>query len=237
LGRLAELFRDEDSFLEMVTHKHRQKVVFRKAGRLGLDARGLARLPRALARRLIRSFILEIKGDLRKISFHDIEMLLGLGDNKEWSLGKDFVLRKEEGSIFFKEKALTPRAFALPWDGKKPLLLGTSGFTIQGKKISRANILPRDFDDSRRVFLDYSTLEFPLLVRSRENGDRYRPLGAPGRKKLKEVMRAKGIPLSERKARPVFVSGRQIVWVPGCPVAEPFKIKKSTKSLFLIEIN
>jgi tRNA(Ile)-lysidine synthase len=237
LGRLAEIAREEDGIMEVIAQDLGQTAILRKAGLPYLDARSLSNLPRALARRLVRRFILELKGDLRSISFADVEALLGLGENKEWHFGTEFLLRREKGFIYLKEKTLTPRAFSLSWDGKKPLRLESSGFTIQGKKLSRAKAIPCDFDDNRRAFFDFSRLDFPLLVRSRKDGDRYRPLGAPGRKKLKEVMRAKGIPLSERKARPVFVSGRQIIWVPGCPAAEPFKVKKSTKFIYLIEIN
>jgi tRNA(Ile)-lysidine synthase len=237
LGRLAELAREENGVLEAIVHDHGRRLILRKAGQLYLDAHSLSDLPRALARRLVRRFILELKGDLRRISFADVEALLNLGENKEWHLGKGLLFRREKGAIHLKDRGSAPGAFSLSWDGQKPLRLETLGLTIRGKKIPKAKAIPCEFDDNRRAFLDFSRLEFPLLIRNRKNGDRYQPLGAPGRKKLTEVMRAKGIPLSERRARPVLFSGRQIVWVPGCPVAEPFKVKKSSKFLYVIEIN
>ena len=47
-----------------------------------------------------------------------------------------------------------------------------------------------------------TSLEFPLIVRSRLPGDKYRPLGAPGSKKLKEILRAKKVPRAERDTLP-----------------------------------
>ena len=79
-------------------------------------------------------------------------------------------------------------------------------------------------------------LRFPLLIRNRRRGDRYQPLGAPGQKKLKEIMRAKGIPLSEREKRPVFLCGEEIVWVLGLPVSEKHKISEKTGKIFTVKI-
>jgi type II pantothenate kinase len=44
-----------------------------RKGRLRLDAAALASLPAALARRAVREWISRLKGDLRRISFADVE--------------------------------------------------------------------------------------------------------------------------------------------------------------------
>ena len=72
------------------------------------------------------------------------------------------------------------------------------------------------------------------MVRSRQKGDRYQPLGAPGRNKLKEIMRSKGIIPRVRDKYPVFVSGQDIVWVLGLPVSEKFKVTEETTEVFMI---
>jgi tRNA(Ile)-lysidine synthase len=91
------------------------------------------------------------------------------------------------------------------------------------------------YDDKIRALLNMESLELPLTVRSRLPGDKYRPLGAPGTKKLKEILRAKKIPRAERDRLPVFLSGKHIVWVPGLPVAERFKLKPRTTAVLLIQ--
>ena len=88
----------------------------------------------------------------------------------------------------------------------------------------------------RPFFLDDTELEFPLTVRNRRGGDRYRPLGSSGSQKVKEMMRARRIPEAERGRCPVFVSGNDIVWVRGLPVSEKYKVKDTTKTIFKIEI-
>jgi tRNA(Ile)-lysidine synthase len=91
------------------------------------------------------------------------------------------------------------------------------------------------YDDKKRALLNAMSLQFPLTVRSRRPGDKYRPLGAPGTKKLKEILRAKKVPRADRDSLPVFVSGKHIVWIPGLPVAERFRLKPRTSRILLIE--
>ena len=102
----------------------------------------------------------------------------------------------------------------------------------------KANVSSRSFKNDDRVGadLDAATLVFPLTVRTRKPGDLYRPLGAPGRKKLKEILRAKGIPAGARDRLPVVLSQGEIVWVPGLPASEKHKISRTTTSVFSIRL-
>jgi len=67
-------------------------------------------------------------------------------------------------------------------------------------------------------------------VRSWQPGDRFYPLGAPGRKKLKDWFIDRHIPQAERKRLPLVVNdSNEVVWVPGFPPAESCKISPTTK--------
>jgi tRNA(Ile)-lysidine synthase len=91
------------------------------------------------------------------------------------------------------------------------------------------------FNDARRACCDAGAVRFPLEVRNRRPGDRYRPLGAPGSKTLKEILRARGIAEAERGTIPVFLSGGKVLWAPGLPVAEEFKVGPRTRTVLLVE--
>ena len=61
-------------------------------------------------------------------------------------------------------------------------------------------------------------------------GDRFRPIGAPGTKKLKDWFIDRQIPLKERKLLPLVLSNSgEIIWVPGFPPADTLKISAATK--------
>lgn len=235
LGRLAMILGDDESALEHETREVYDGLTVRAGGRLQLDGQRLSEISRGLARRVIRAFIAETKGDLRRISFDDVESVLGLSDGQERMLPSQLVIRREGGFLFFTKERPAASPYAFVWDGRHPLPIVPAGMILSGKIMKRARAVKPSFDDQSRCFCDAEKIRFPLLVRSRRDGDRYRPLGAPGRKKLKEILRAKKIAAAERGALPVICSGNDIVWVPGLPVAEAFKITDRTKLVFRIE--
>ena len=68
-------------------------------------------------------------------------------------------------------------------------------------------------------------------IRARRPGDTFRPLGAPGTKKLKNWFIDRHIPVRERNRLPLVVTNSGvIVWVPGLPPADDLKINASTKT-------
>jgi len=235
LARTADIIREEDDYLDRLASAKAEKVFLSGRRRSGLEAKALARLPLSLARRVAREFIREEKGDLRSVSFDDVEDVLSLGEFKEKTLGRELTLRRERGVIFRTEKKSGPCNFHLQWDGRSLLAIPQAGLTLQGRLLKPGRDSTIVFNDHRRVFLDLGKLSFPLEVRPRRAGDRYRPLGAPGTKKLKEALRSKGIALSGRDRLPVILSKGKIVWVPGLPAAEDFKIDGKTKNILLIE--
>jgi tRNA(Ile)-lysidine synthase len=164
-----------------------------------------------------------------------VESILGLKNGKEKTVRKGLVLRREAGLLFRKRSRPEGKAFEVRWDGNAALKLRGTGWEFRASTIKHEPAGKLSFDDRHKAFLDKSGLEFPLIVRSRRPGDRYRPLGAPGSKKLKEMLRAKGVPLAVRETLPVFESAGRIVWVPGLPISEEHKVRGMTKMIFVIE--
>ena len=224
LAALASLAREEDELLAAFVREMADEFMIRKKGETTLDVRTLSLLPPALARRVAREFVREVKGDLRGVTFADIEFLLGLKDGRERTVKKG--PRPASGGRAARPRptkdAGGARPFEKRWSGQGEIRV--AGRTFRCRKLDRAKDRSLKGDDGRRALLDLARIRFPLVVRSRRPGDLYRPLGAPGRKKLKEVLRAKGVPLRDRDRLPVFVSRGEIVWVPGLPVAEKFKV-------------
>ncbi|MGB9764958.1 MAG: tRNA lysidine(34) synthetase TilS [Candidatus Saccharicenans sp.] len=203
------------------------------APELELNLKALEELPVAVARRLVRKF-LHVTLGLSSPSFDQTEAALHQQEGQAFSWGKDKVLVNEGG--WLKRIRTGPKRgeFSLVWDGQKELYLGED-LVFSGRFTSAENIGQLDFDDENRCYLDAEKLTFPLEVRSRKPGDKYRPLGMRGKKKLKDLLRERKIPQEERDFLPVFISGGKIVWVPGLPVSDEFKIIGKTRKIFLIE--
>jgi tRNA(Ile)-lysidine synthase len=80
-------------------------------------------------------------------------------------------------------------------------------------------------------------LQGGLRVRSRRPGDRLRPLGAPGRRKLQDVLVDRKVPRLDRDRVPIVVDDRgRIVWVAGYALAEEFRVTRPESGVVLLKI-
>jgi tRNA(Ile)-lysidine synthase len=234
IGQLVNILQEEEKLLDRWACDEAEKKFVSHEGKIRLDMNSLLVLPEGLARRIIREFIRRLKGDLRGIYFEDVNSLLRIKDGESLQLTGELLLRRKDGFLFCRPKPSDKLVYSYPWDGSSPLIIHELDLKITAARIKRPRSL--DFDDNTRAYFDGKTVPFPLRIRNRQEGDRYRPLGAPGHKKLKEIMRAKNIPLREREKKPVFLSKNAIIWVLGLPVAEKFKIGDSTKEVLMLNV-
>lgn len=61
-------------------------------------------------------------------------------------------------------------------------------------------------------------------VRSRRSGDRLRPLGAPGARKLKQVLVDRGVPAAARDRLPLLEIAGELAWIPGLTIGAQFAL-------------
>jgi tRNA(Ile)-lysidine synthase len=237
LARLAGIVREDDDLLHVFVRELADEFILRRGRSVELDLKTLPLLLPALARRVAREFLREVAGSLRDISYDDVEALLAIGEGKELTIRRGLVLRREAGRVGLRKPTRLARPFESAWDGRGQLVLAEAGLVLKGStKASGAARRPVRNVDRFRADLDADKLTFPLTVRSRKPGDLYRPLGAPGRKKLKEILRAKRVPRTGRDRLPVILSRGEIVWVPGLPVGERYKITGTTASILTIRV-
>jgi len=236
ISQMTSLIREEDALLEALTQDVSKGIYTHRKGRIALDAISLSGLPLAFQRRLVRNFLSQIKKSLRNVSFDDVKAVLDLAEGKELHLSAELVLKKEQGLIVRQEGATIKPRYEIWWDGQDNIAIPELHMVFKGEKRGRSSELPLRFDDRVCACLDWNRVQFPLKIRNRIDGDRYHPFGAPGRKKLKEIMRSKGIPAAERSEHPVFLSGDEIVWVWGLPVSERHKVTESSRQVFIISL-
>jgi len=74
------------------------------------------------------------------------------------------------------------------------------------------------------AYLDAAKTGRDLTVRSRRPGDRLRPLGLGGEKKLQDILVDAKVPATERDGVPLACSGEQIVWVVGHCIDERYAL-------------
>ena len=88
-----------------------------------------------------------------------------------------------------------------------------------------------------RVVVDARQLGDHLIVRPRRPGDRLQPLGAPGRKKVQDVLVDRKVPKDDRDRVPIVTTEKgDIVWVAGQVLADPFRVTSLTSSVVILTL-
>lgn len=82
--------------------------------------------------------------------------------------------------------------------------------------------------DANCAYLDYDKLSFPLILRRWTIGDRFKPLGMRGFKKISDFLIDDKVPVFLKEQVMVLESGGKIVWLVGYRIDERFKITEKT---------
>ena len=76
--------------------------------------------------------------------------------------------------------------------------------------------------------VDADRISGPLTVDSVRPGDRMRPLGMDGTKKLADMLSEARVPRRQRPGSPVVRSGEDVVWLAGVRLSEDYKVTPET---------
>jgi len=242
LARAAELLRADDEFLENLANAAFVRTVDVEEQGDGVSVKlrveEFLKLPLAVARRVAR-FALETANPSRTYGLEEADALhraLGAGSG-----GNIPGLAVER---FGASAVLVSRGPEDPGGPAPEVLLleipGTVTTPRGGWTLSAEGPLPKPSSmtsDANQVLVDASGVGTRLIVRSRRPGDRLRPLGAPGRKKVQDVLVDRKVPRDDRDALPIVTTeSGEIVWVAGQVLAEPFRVTPLTTSVVVLTL-
>lgn len=88
---------------------------------------------------------------------------------------------------------------------------------------------------NRRVFIDADRIEGTLKIRSAQNGDRFRPFGMKGTKKIGDFLTDRKVPASLRDEIPVLEDENGIIWIAGIEIDDRVRVTKETRKVLEIE--
>ena len=98
--------------------------------------------------------------------------------------------------------------------------------------------LGAEIRESGEATIEAAAVAFPLRVRTRRPGDRLRPLGAPGRRKLQDVLVDRKVPRDRRDRVPIVVDAAgRIVWVAGVTIAEDCRVTTPSAGVVVLKLN
>jgi tRNA(Ile)-lysidine synthase len=246
LAREAALARQDEEFLAAEAIKLASRIVLTHVD-VKIDAAGLAAAPRALSSRVAFAALQRLAGT-KSIHFEHVERLLDLAAESA-SAGGAVSLPGQEavrvgGTIVLARRRETGKAgnnfvFSLSIPGE--VQLGAAGVIVGAEYLPGTGTAPlRPMQWAARgaeVGVAAPALALPLAVRSRRPGDRFRPLGAPGKRKLQDFLVDRKVPREQRDTVPLVVDGRdRIVWVVGETVAEEFRVTDPSQAVILLKV-
>ena len=115
---------------------------------------------------------------------------------------------------------------------------GTAVIPEIGKKLVGEWIDAWDLRESsdQVAFFDGDRLQPMVRVRNWRSGDRFRPLGMTGSKKIKDCFIDWKIPVDQRHQIPLVVSADTIVWVVGHRISHDVRVTGETKRVMRLEV-
>ena len=87
------------------------------------------------------------------------------------------------------------------------------------------------------AMLDYDKLSFPLILRKWKKGDSFFPFGLQGEKKISEFYKNLKYSILDKENQWLLCSENDIIWVVGQRIDDRYKITKSTKTIYKIELD
>ncbi|HSM50498.1 MAG TPA: tRNA lysidine(34) synthetase TilS [Thermoanaerobaculia bacterium] len=185
---------------------------------------GVRAMAPALRRELLRQLAAELVplAGRRAAVFADLDRQLAAGAKIGCDAGGGWRWSSLDGRLRLARTAapVPPFSYTLPLPGT--LRIPQAGLTLRAA--FRDGEGGEDDPGARRVRLRPERLgEVLLEIRSRRAGDRFRPEGGPGGRKLKELLIDRKIPPSDRDRLPLVCAGEAVVWIPGVALAEGWR--------------
>ncbi len=215
LVRLSRAATLDAGYIEAAALGVWQRLAQLRADRVSFPREEFAALNPALMARLLRLAVSQLLGshaDLEAVHVGDLMAALAKRKHRlSLPHGLTAVLEPKWISIIRGEPERTQAVLETP--------LNVPGATIVGEWLVEAEIVPfpKDFRsaDSLEAFLDSDAVGEPVIVRGRRPGDRLRPLGLDGEKKVQDIFVDAKVPLAERDGVPLLCGSGGIVWVVG----------------------
>ena len=84
--------------------------------------------------------------------------------------------------------------------------------------------------------IDYSKLQFPLVIRKWQQGDYFKPLGMNGFKKISDFFIDLKLSLPQKENIWMITNGEQVVWIIGRRLDDRYKITSATQTILRMEL-
>ena len=224
--RTMQVLAEDDALLQEMAEAFARDFAHQDGEALAFNRQAMRTLSHPMARRTLRAGIVRTFPDASRMEFEHLEALTtGLTDDafaRDLSFGLRAVAEYDTLRISRKDSVspvLAPGLLHCPGSVE----LGAAG-TMH--VVEAAGPVATGPD---RVSIDADAVSWPLVVDGPRVGDRMRPFGLSGTKKLSDLLVDMKVPQRLRAITPVVRDGGRIVWVAGVRLAEECRVTDATE--------
>lgn len=208
---------EDQAYLEVLTNERMNTVIKRKSAReIVISIRDFSQLPIPLQRRglqLILNYLYNIlPSTLSSLHIEQIFHLITRSHpSGNLSFPKGLIVKRSYNFCMFtfQEEKVNTYSYFLQKEDK---VLLPNGYEILS---TETEDYPKEIGHDVFIVNPFE-FEFPLIVRSREQGDKIQLKGMNGSKKLKDIFIDAKIPIHERDSWPVVEDNEgRVLWLPG----------------------
>ncbi|MBS3735930.1 tRNA lysidine(34) synthetase TilS [Candidatus Bipolaricaulota bacterium] len=237
--RLGKLARGAREFIEGRANRAYEKIKLTEEPDGECFSRGeLLALHPYLQRSTVRKFLKEARGDLEDLAYSHVEDLLKKLREEPASTRLDlpgitFSLDRDKACFGKDLSEITQPSYYFEIQPGEVIDIEEADLKITCEIISSEEGWNLDdfYGDRLIEAVDWRKVEQPILVRNREDGDRFVPLGMNGDKKLKDFFIDLKIPRRERDKIPLVCDENGIIWVVGFRIDDRYKVDDTTEEL------
>lgn len=239
LNSAAEILYADEAVLEGVIDQVFERVALTASSGVSLDLPLVgAELP-GIRFRLYRRAIQVLKGDLARITGSHLKQIDALARsarvNGALSLPGGVRVQRSYQALGFSLSG--PERDSAPWElvidgpGRYPLPSG-------GELTIRLTAPPESWVEvpACRAYFDPISTPFPWTLRTFRPGDRFRPFGMKGSRKVKEFFIDNKVPAAVRRSVPLLFGGGELLWICGMRVSEAARIRSGTLEVAEVDI-
>jgi tRNA(Ile)-lysidine synthase len=245
----AELARLEWTWMNEAAAEAERTLSRRTGEGCRIDAGVLAALPGALARLLLRRAMTEAAGG-REIDLGHVEraMDLATGGGPAFDAPGQRLERIGPDVVLTTRRADTPRGrearpnppanlfrYSLSIPGE--VVVAEAGVIVSAERVASAGLAGAFAGNPGMAVLSQQSCPGPLFVRNRRPGDRFRPLGLGGQKKLQDFFVDRKVAREARDLVPIVATETdQIVWVAGHAIDDAFRVTDPAQAVLVLRL-
>ncbi|MBO8131178.1 MAG: tRNA lysidine(34) synthetase TilS [Candidatus Marinimicrobia bacterium] len=210
-------------------------IASRKMDSVEVNIKTFKNLHPFLGKIVLRRILLEFGLNASKISFDKINKTYNLivNDNvgKRLDIGEGIrIYIDRERFCIKKQKIDSWECIAISVNST----VENEYFIFKSELINK-NSIKFERENLNVEFIDYDKVIGDLKLRKWKRGDKIKPLGMNGHKKVSDIYVDKKVPFWKKDMIPLLVDSKNIIWVCGLVLSEDYKIDDKTKNVLKVE--